>query len=398
MTFAASSPLASYSAFEQLGRMKSEPRLASEDLPSGPDLWDRIGPVWRELLDQTSEASAFLSEPWVERWLAHFSDDGSTGAVVWRDGSTAVGCAILPVRKVRVGPFFVRRTLLNASGATGVGCEHNDLLVVDEYRSEVLDDVVRRVRESGSDEIYLVGARRRLLDELFERWPAMWWEGYDSESPFVDLDVVRSIDGGYLMSLSSNTRSKIRRSIRLYEERYGSATTEVADSAEEALRWFREMVDLHQSTWEARGETGAFADPRVRAFYEDLIESTTEERSGFRTDMVRVGFGDRAVGILLNFSYKGRVAFYQSGLAYDEDRRLKPGLVTHAQAIALSAKRGDKEYDFLGGEEESVQYKRSLSSDSRTLVWGQLQVDTWKSDVIRRLRKVRGVVRSLRRD
>lgn len=378
--------------------MRPEPPLTSEVIAGGGDLWARIRPIWRDLLERTSETSAFLSEVWIDRWLAHFGGEAEIGAVIWRDGSTVVACAILPEGRGWAGPFSIRRTFLNASGVLGVGCEHNDVVVLDEYRSRVLDDLVERVRSGGCDEWCLVGVRRSLLDELMARWPEGWWEGYESESPFVDLDTIRALDGGYLSSLSSNTRSQIRRSLRLYEERFGPPVTEVAESPGEALSWFEEMVGLHQATWEARGEAGAFAERRVVAFYQDLIETTTVERSGFRTEMLRVRFGDQTIGILLNFIYQGHVAFYQSGLSYHDDSKLKPGLVTHAQAIALSVDRGDLVYDFLGGEEEGVRYKRSLSSDRRALIWGQLQVNTTKSEVVRRLRRARDYVRGIGRD
>ena len=66
----------------------------------------------------------------------------------------------------------------------------------------------------------------------------------------------------------------------------------------------------------------------------------------------------------------------QSGLAYHEDRRLKPGLVCHTLAIEHHLLRGSREYDFLGGEAQPVQYKRSLSTNVHCLTWGQISLGT----------------------
>jgi hypothetical protein len=64
---------------------------------------------------------------------------------------------------------------------------------------------------------------------------------------------------------------------------------------------------------------------------------------------------------------------FQSGFRYEEDSRIKPGLVCHALALARYADEGALEYDFLAGD---GQHKRSLATGTRTLTWTTLLRDS----------------------
>lgn len=297
--------------------------------------------------------------------------------------------------------FHVARSYLNASGIDGVGCEHNDILTLADHRAAVLDDLTSRIQSWGTEELALEGTREGFVDELIERWPTDQWRGYTSSSPYVDLDRIRSSGEGFLMSLSSNSRSQIRRSIRLYQALYGEPQVLIAETADEANQCFTEMVALHQATWQKRGEKGAFTSPKIEQFYRSLIERTTHPapHDDLKTEMVRIHFGDETVGILFNLVHRETVAFYQSGFRYDEDSKLKPGLVSHTYAIEDYISRGAKEYDFLGGETHDVRYKLSLSNAKRDLKWVRLQGPGLKMRLIQCLRLgLRGARKALGRE
>jgi len=183
----------------------------------------------------------------------------------------------------------------------------------------------------------------------------------------VSLDKVRAAKGSdYLSLLGGDLRSQIRRSYKLYLER-GPITVEVATDLEQARAFYREMVALHQVTWEQRGQPGAFALPYFRQFHERLVET----RLGLgEIQLMRIRAGDTTLGCLYNFLWKGDVLFYQSGIAYESDNRLKPGLVCHAEAIKHNAAQGARTYDFLAGD---ARYKRGLSTDVRTMSWLAVQ-------------------------
>jgi CelD/BcsL family acetyltransferase involved in cellulose biosynthesis len=359
-------------------------------------MWDRLEPFWGDLVDRTGESSAFLSVRWLRAWMRAFGPEAEPSGLLWRsEAGATVGCALLSTGSARRGPFRITRSFLNASGV-GLMPEHNDLIVVAERRSEVVDDFVRVVRAHGADELALVGAREAAVHEIVSRWPSASYEGFFGEAPYVDLDGLRDRGGEYVAVLSSNTRSQIRRSLRRYEQRFGTPTFEVATSLEQRIQWLGELVLLHDARWARAGQPGAFAGDDVQRFHRILLEecSTSHGPTELRVDLARVRFGDTPIGFLYNLMYKGRVSFFQSGLRYDEDRHLKPGLVSHAFAVEHYLAAGASEYDFLGGEPATVRYKRSLSTSARSLGWVQLPAPTAKMRIIRTLRHLRRRVRA----
>jgi CelD/BcsL family acetyltransferase involved in cellulose biosynthesis len=292
----------------------------------------------------------------------------------------------------------LRRTFLNASGDFVAGCEHNDILSLPEYRVEVLKDLVRSVRAFKPDELGLVGFKARAAREIRDCWPAGGCEGYSSEGPYVSLERLRDSGGSYLDALSSNTRAKIRRSIRGYSKKFGEASLDVARSGDEALEWFHAMVKLHEDRWQSRGLPGAFASREAMDFHTKLIAGSTDNCSDSgapSVDIVRLRFGSESIAFLYNLRHRGAVSFYQAGFRYHDDNRLRPGLVAHAKAVEHYLDSGELEYDFLAGEPDPVQYKRSLSTDIRTLQWIELPSPTLRMAAIGWLRRSRRRARAL---
>ena len=67
--------------------------------------------------------------------------------------------------------------------------------------------------------------------------------------------------------------------------------------------------------------------------------------------------GRQAIGYLYNFLHRGAVLPYQSGFAYEDDPKLKPGLVSHCLCVEAHARAGSGVYDFMAGH---AQHKASL--------------------------------------
>jgi CelD/BcsL family acetyltransferase involved in cellulose biosynthesis len=370
-------------------------RLRFEKLPYERSLWDHLGPLWEELLTRSGEASPYLSSAWIRAWLEAFGPEARPSALVWRNGGgVPVACALLSTRSAKIGPFPVRRSFLNASGA-GPMPEHNDVLACPEARGEVLGDLVGAVLGSGADELSLVGVPDATAKELVSHWPSPSYEGFFGEAPYVSLDRIRSRGQGFLATLSSSTRWQIRRSIRRYAERFGEPRFEVATDPERANQWLEELIALHNARWRPMGEPGAFFGERSKRFHGTLLAgcSGASAPGELRVDLGRLRFGETPIGFLYNLGYKARVSFLQSGLRYDDDNRLKPGLVAHALAVEHYLAAGESEYDFLGGESEAVRYKRSLSTDARMLAWIQLSAPTVKMRAIGALRRLRRAAR-----
>jgi CelD/BcsL family acetyltransferase involved in cellulose biosynthesis len=148
--------------------------------------------------------------------------------------------------------------------------------------------------------------------------------------------------------------------------------TEWADTPEQALDILDELIVLHQARWARAGEPGAFASPHVAAFHRALVPRLA--RAG-NVVLFRVRTTEGTVGCVYGFIERGRVLFYQSGLASYSDQRIRPGFVAHTLCMQCCYDRGLKEYDFLAGDSL---YKRQLSTSQRELVWA-----TWRRPALR---------------
>ncbi len=78
--------------------------------------------------------------------------------------------------------------------------------------------------------------------------------------------------------------------------------------------------------------------------------------------------------MLLNFVFRGEAYSYQSGFAYSDDNRDKPGLLCHALAAADHIKRGVRLYHFMAGQDR---YKASLSNAVEELCWIENYPNAW---------------------
>jgi CelD/BcsL family acetyltransferase involved in cellulose biosynthesis len=369
----------------------SRSTIGLEVVPYSPDLWSQIGAHWQSLLEGCSDASAFLSAPWMRSWLMTFGEELRPEALLWRNGDgRVVGACLLTIRHERRGPLALRRAYLNATGEHQLSSEHNTLLCTAEHEASVHSDLVRHVRRRGADSLMLSGFQQTSAEAIRKEWPSRGFsDGFASDDRFVPLATLRDEGTPYLSTLSKNTREKIRRSIRLYEEQAGPLTVEVAQTPAHALEWFDALRRFHDARWQSQGSAGAFSTPESVKFHQRIIgeHAVTGDNGGeLSAELLRIRCGPDVIGILYNLIHRGRVSFYQSGLQYTEDNRLKPGLVTHASAVQWYLDGDASEYDFLAGGPETARYKESLASGRRSLMWLEYSVPSPKMWALNRLR------------
>ena len=188
--------------------------------------------------------------------------------------------------------------------------------------------------------------------------------------------------------LSRNTREQLRRSMRRYQER-GALVIESARTLTEARAMFAEMVALHAQHWNALGQSGGFSTPSRRAFHRSFLERAFPLG---QVQLLRVCAGDCVVGVLYNLVANGHVCFYQSGLRYDEDKQLKPGLVAHHLAIGHCLAAGFRQYDFLPSAPSEGRYKMSLSTNVHRIGTVLFQRPGWRRRYFGAVRAARSMV------
>jgi CelD/BcsL family acetyltransferase involved in cellulose biosynthesis len=175
---------------------------------------------------------------------------------------------------------------------------------------------------------------------------------------FVDLEAVRASGGDYLSRLSANTRGQIRRSLK---DLMAQPVLSVARGAEEVEAWLMEMAALNAG----RHQDNAWDDPRFRGFARAVALRGLPTG---KVEMLKVrdGEGGPTIGILLNFVHRGVTMNYQSAFAAPVSPKDKPGLTTHAAAVAHSVEAGRLRYSLLAGRDR---YKQSLATGEEPLQW-----------------------------
>jgi CelD/BcsL family acetyltransferase involved in cellulose biosynthesis len=123
---------------------------------------------------------------------------------------------------------------------------------------------------------------------------------------FVDFAAGRD---GFLQRRSANTRQQLRRSDRDYATS-GDITIERAETLPQAQEFLDGLAALHQASWVARQQPGAFANPFFTRFHQALIARGLGRGE---IDLLRVAAGPQVIGYLYNFRYRGCSLAYQSG-------------------------------------------------------------------------------------
>lgn len=350
-----------------------------------PDWW---GPLYEVACNRT----IFLSREWLENWLDLYGSGFSGQWVHWSCNGRVVGGCLLLNRPIRIGGLFFRTVFLNTAEATRERsplAEYNDILHVDGFESAIANDLVALLSEMEWHRLALAaccgdGIIRRVVDAL----PVQDLDIRQTPAPYIDfLDLP---DEPFERRLTNNTRSQIQRCRRIYEETSGPVQFTAAATLEQALQYFDEMARLHNARWSLKGRAGSFSNRLAVEFHRKLIRTLWPSGA---VELVCVRAGNANVGMLYNFLSLDKVYFYQSGFAYQQDNKLKPGLLTHSMAIENYRQRGLREYDFLAGD---AQYKRSFSTHERTLFGGTIYRDSRSVRLLLLAKKAKAVFLNLK--
>lgn len=190
--------------------------------------------------------------------------------------------------------------------------------------------------------------------DMRERLRISVWR--ERSAPIVDID---RISGGSVFAATGVRAQRMRHALRSYDD----LEVSVARRGKVALCYLREMIGLHTVYWRSRGSPGAFSDPEIIGFHEDLVRSPTAQANA---ELFRVTSSGATIGVLYNLRFGRRYYAYQSGLLYRPGNRFRPGVLAHALFIDQIARLGAETYDFLAGD---FRYKKEFANRARTLNW-----------------------------
>lgn len=322
--------------------------------------FDSVKEIWAYLLNRCPH-SYYLAWPWTELWLKSLPADCKLFMVVGYSNESPVVAFFLGSRTVTRHRFLKFDQL--ALNQTLI--PYFDSVYI-EYNSMLIDPGIEISLES-----ILEGIPLQWDEFLMTRCSSMYQPNlipnenlntkYDVKteqfrSYYVDLEKIRRNNYDYLALLSQKRRGKIRRTIKEYEK-IGEIRVRIAETVEEALEIFDELIMLHQKRWTERGSRGVFSSEYIIDFNKDLVS----KRFGHgEIQLIRISAGDHTLGCLYTIIYNQKVLGGQCGFNYIQGNLYSPGIVCHYYSIMHNTNIGLNCYDFMDGE---AQYKESLSTN-----------------------------------
>lgn len=344
-----------------------------ESLPLNENI-DEIRELW-SALEQKTNASFFQRWAWIGPWWQNSGKYFDPSILIAREDNEIAGAAIFSPRTSERHHIIKSRAFhLNEAGGNEYDfiVEHNGILTTNPDECKITEAVLHKIiaENPDADEFVFSGINKKRYDAYIQAGARNNLNPRTirtSKFSYVNLDVFCNTGTDYLSTLSRNTRSKIRRSLKAYETQYGKIRLDEAEDLDQALQYLEQLKILHQKHWTGKGLEGSFGNPRWEAFIKDIIQ---KEFNNGGVQLLRIHSGDIDIGYIFNLVNKGYVNMLQSGFEYPDNNKMKPGYVSHYLAIEHNIQKGYKIYDFLAGDS---QYKDSLATASDYLYWLTLQ-------------------------
>jgi len=348
-------------------------------------------------LEARADRSFFLSWTWVGTWLDTFTSSpwvirvcDSSGRVI----GLGVFCEASETRKKIIRAKQLRLHETGDPEQDVITIEYNTILAERGMEQAVWFAALKALNGPDApkwDEV-IVGGATDADAALFSQLGLSVQRRAEASSAYVDLAGLREKGvedaEGYVATLGKSTRSQIRRSMKLYRKR-GELELDVAGSLEEARSFLAELSPHHEAKWNAMGQRGATQKEEYMRFHMRMMECAYAPDSPNGVEFLRARAGDHAFGWLYNFVDRGTVLFYLSGFVFEEDNKLKPGLVTHALAIEHHLQAGMDTYDFMGGDNR---YKTNMGQQGPDIVAYALQRNTFPMMLERTARRLKATL------
>jgi CelD/BcsL family acetyltransferase involved in cellulose biosynthesis len=333
-----------------------------ETLPSLAKLEDN----WNAVYDADPEAHIFLSWKWLSGWLAHIEGPWFILAAKADDATDAPYVAFFPLRlQTTIEKSDVLHELKMAGNFSA---DYTGMVCAPDAEGKVIPAFARYIKQMhwarlNLENVRMSERRFRLLLAYFPKANFQVTEvnrvgkddGIDNTvCPYTALP--KDWDA-YLLSLSANTRQKIRRLLKQVDAEGEYRIT--VSTSETFAQDLNTLLQFWAIKWRPR--KGDLTDSLVRSNGIMLTRS-------FKSGLVFLPIfwqGDRPVAALATLmdTRKRTFSFYITGRdeAFDGP---PPGMILHAFSIRHAIENGFSEYDFLRGNEP---YKYSYGCAERKI-------------------------------
>ncbi len=315
-----------------------------EHISRNEDLW-ALAADWETLWQADSQATPFQHPAWLLPWWRQFGPEGELHTLVLRDDAGLL--ALLPLYVYQEPERRERQLLLLGAGTTdyldGLFCTDSDPAAL----AQVLLDHARTTLRCWDR---LVFAQMRGGSPLLAAAAAHTGAGRIAQTAGEPCSTLRT---------GRQLPAKVAGNVRRYRRRaeaLGSLRFSVASTPEDALANFEDLARLHRERWEARGERGVLADPRVLAHHREAIPLLL---GAGLLRLFRATLNDQVLGVLYALAdapQRRPRSLYLYLIGVDmRSGDLSPGTLLLHAAWQYAREHGFDRVDLLRGGEE---YKR----------------------------------------
>lgn len=338
-------------------------------------------------LQEKQDLPFFITWSWISCWIQTYDPSLIIVSAIYKGKTVAIGIFTRSEDK-RHGFIKSRQYRLHQTGDQQhdqIWIEYNDFICDPEHQEYAVAACLNQLmhNERQCDEIILSMMKKTRALAIIKHFKNARLEDTTS-AHLTNLSKLNGTKNTYISTLSSNTRYQIRKSTRLYEKEYGSLSLNFAQTAEQAIDYFYQAGELHKNRWHDSG----FYNHSFTSFHETLIRKNFEKN---QIDLVKVKAGSTILAIIYYHKTLKNIYFYLQGINYNDNKQLKPGLVSHALLTEHYASQQMKLYDYMGG---FSQYKVQLSNETIELSTVVIHRNNWLFNLENQGRKIRNRLRS----
>lgn len=313
-----------------------------------------LQPDWDLLQSRQQELVPFLSWEWMYTWWQVFSRP---------DWQLRIGTLWQAQTLVGILPFYVKKGWLKGLYFLGTG-EDEIREVSSEYLDVMLSPVVNPVELFNCfpalvHDVHYCAFVRMLQSARVSSVSA----GAIDNSPLSWVCTTKPLGFRYLFDLvqgnwrdilQANTR--LRRKLKSFDKLVASQrlTVRICQDEQSRSAMMAELVRLHTSRWQGRGQTGTFIDPQFLHFHESYSARLLARQ---QLSLIVVFIDTTPVAAVYCFDHGSVRYFYQSGI--DPQSPHSPGYLGLFAAIDDAARRDIRYFDFMLGDAVSS-YKQDF--------------------------------------
>lgn len=256
-------------------------------------------------------------------------------------------------RIVGIAPFFQdhwngqKRLRFLGSGKTCT--DYAGLIATEQWREQFTQEIATEIAGTAKM-LEMEGVNvTESLDSFDEPLGNLFWR-YDT-----DLDPTWQLDlPSDWASFQSGSKKSLRRKIKKAEKRLNSSEFNVRSTFDDLPfeEAWNDIVRLHQSRFESKGEPGAFKDECFRSFLHDAVLALSKKG---QAEIIVAFHEGQPIGAHLVLHSPGVTQLYLAGILAEKSK-LEPGHLLITYAVRRAIEQGCQIFDFLRGDQPYKPY------------------------------------------